>query len=554
MRLLHTISLKVSEFYESIPPYAILSHTWGEKEISFQEIRNLDGLSGAAFEKIKKCCQTAASDGYEFVWIDTCCIDKTDILELSEAINSMYRWYQKAEVCYVYLTDVSSSQARNYTDFPQAAFQASRWFTRGWTLQELIAPSHVIFFSNDWQELGTKISLKKAISEVTGIRKDILMGASLDRSSIAQKMSWASRRQTTRLEDLSYCLMGIFGVNMPMLYGEGERAFIRLQEEIIKISDDHSILVWNESNAGYSEGVIACSPAAFLGSGHIIQSDRLNPMSIQLTNRGIALQVSLDWNWTDPEKPKWADKDKYWNWTEPERPKWVDEDKDCRYLATLNCHALGDTDCQVAIPLKKMSHETFSRDSRWTWITVSGDDWVEENQQPAYIPQKVYQEEHDDEICIDMAGLKKHGIFPCSVFPRDWVHLDGKVTSINQLTYSKVSLSALHFSSGTGESFAVVLKRGGAFGKLLTANVFRMRASQSFFDTVPLFMDTDLVLEGQSEDTMTTDRVIWQHPGGRLLISVNIRRKLVAGARRLVVEINSLDPVKERGHISAKDG
>jgi len=140
-------------------------------------------------------------------------------------------------VCYVILSDVNG----NIDGTQPQQLGKSRWFTRGWTLQELIAPSNVIFFSNDWEEIGTNISLQASITKITGIPKDVLLEDELEHCSIAQRMSWASKRKTTRVEDIAYCLMGIFGVNMPMLYGEGDKAFFRLQEEIMKISDDHTI-------------------------------------------------------------------------------------------------------------------------------------------------------------------------------------------------------------------------------------------------------------------------------------------------------------------------
>ena len=141
-------------------------------------------------------------------------------------------WYQEAKVCYVYLADVSSKEA----------FSKSRWFTRGWTLQELIAPSTVIFFDENWTKLGTKADLEEIISNRTGIPESILSGDDdLEEFSIAQRMSWAAERETSRIEDHAYSLMGIFGINMPLLYRERESAFIRLQEEIMKISDDHSL-------------------------------------------------------------------------------------------------------------------------------------------------------------------------------------------------------------------------------------------------------------------------------------------------------------------------
>jgi hypothetical protein len=173
---------------------------------------------------------------------DTCCIDKSSSAELSEAINSMYAWYQRGVVCYAYLSDVqlwSTYQPEDadgawVAENPEAVLQVmkSRWWTRGWTLQELIAPPSVVFYaatSQGWSKIGTKGSLIDLVAARTGIRDDILRGLDVKKCSVAQRMSWASQRETTRTEDLAYCLLGIFGVNMPLLYGEGSKAFLRLQ-------------------------------------------------------------------------------------------------------------------------------------------------------------------------------------------------------------------------------------------------------------------------------------------------------------------------------------
>ena len=234
MRLVHSTTLCLSEFSEAdIPPYAILSHRWEEDEASFQDMDGRDADKKAGYQKIKHFCRTAAEDGFEYVWVDICCIDKTNSSELSEAINSMYRWYKDSEVCYAYLSDVDSGEDPHA---PESSFSKSRWFTRGWTLQELIAPSIVVFYSSDWKEIGTNSSLQDVIEAVTGIHVSAFLGDhdDLRNFSIAQRMSWAANRETTRTEDLAYCLLGLFDISMPMLYGEGEGAFIRLQEEIIK--------------------------------------------------------------------------------------------------------------------------------------------------------------------------------------------------------------------------------------------------------------------------------------------------------------------------------
>jgi hypothetical protein len=273
MRLLHSTTIKLHEFVGSqIPPYAILSHTWDDEEVSFQELQSGNTLQKKGFEKIKRCCEIAAEDGFEYAWVDTCCIDKTSSAELSEAINSMYRWYKKAEVCYAFLSDVPSDEDPHKG---QSAFRKSRWFTRGWTLQELIAPMHLTFLGSDWREIGSKLSLQDLVSEITKIHTDALVeGRPLGEFSVAQKMSWASNRDTRREEDIAYCLMGIFDINMPMLYGEGPKAFIRLQEQIITNSEDDSIFAWwDMENLAYrdryGQGLLALSPRFFSSSGNV---------------------------------------------------------------------------------------------------------------------------------------------------------------------------------------------------------------------------------------------------------------------------------------------
>jgi hypothetical protein len=247
MRLLQTLpngDLCLTEDFldDAIPPYAILSHTWGDEEVTFQDINEGTGRDKAGYAKLRFSSDQAARDGLKYFWVDTCCINKSSSAELSEAINSMFRWYQGAAMCYVYLSDVSmKKRKRGDEDSPptwEQLFRGSRWFTRGWTLQELLAPSIVEFFSREGTRLGSKVSLKDTISSITRIPVDVLGGHDLKRFSVAQRMSWAASRQTTRVEDQAYSLMGIFDVNMPLLYGEGEKAFLRLQEEIIKNSND----------------------------------------------------------------------------------------------------------------------------------------------------------------------------------------------------------------------------------------------------------------------------------------------------------------------------
>ncbi|KAK0717708.1 hypothetical protein B0T26DRAFT_740965 [Lasiosphaeria miniovina] len=222
-------------------------HTWeAEGEISFQEMEAIgqDPAAPAAnksgYAKVVVACQKAAEYGLRYAWVDTCCIDKTSSSELSEAINSMYRWYQNAEVCFAFLADLHAEPGALEVDLPRC-----RWFTRGWCLQELIAPRRVKFFDASWNHIGTRADLSSVISGITQIDEQVLIGSGLICSiPVARRMSWAVARQTTREEDMAYCLLGIFDVHMPMLYGEGARAFMRLQEEIIKTSNDLSIFVF----------------------------------------------------------------------------------------------------------------------------------------------------------------------------------------------------------------------------------------------------------------------------------------------------------------------
>ncbi|THU93947.1 HET-domain-containing protein, partial [Dendrothele bispora CBS 962.96] len=250
MYLLNTRTLTLKCFYGSIPKYAILSHTWGKKEITFQDIQNWDKEKSdreveleAAWGKVEGACAHAKKYGWKWIWIDSCCIDKSSSAELSENINSMYGLYENAEVCYVYLPDASSEEDPRD---PGSGFAKSRWFTRGWTLQELIAPSaSVVFLDHSWKEIGTRYSLRDVISAITSVPVRLLEDGDLTKYSIAQKMSWAAFRKTTRPEDRAYSLMGLFDICMPPIYGEGgAKAFMRLQQEIIKTSDDRSIFAW----------------------------------------------------------------------------------------------------------------------------------------------------------------------------------------------------------------------------------------------------------------------------------------------------------------------
>jgi len=219
----------------NIPSYAILSHTWGndgEEEVTFQEMDAGTGQTKPGYQKLEFCIEQADRDGLRYCWVDTCCIDKSSSTELSEAIISMFRWYKNSTRCYAYLSDVSTAAQPQHVWEP--AFQRSRWFTRGWTLQELLAPSSVGFFAKDRTLLGDKHSLLQELHDITGIATRALRDQdSLCTFSIDERFEWAKSRQTTKEEDWVYSLLGVFDVSMAILYGEGkEKALRRLRKEI----------------------------------------------------------------------------------------------------------------------------------------------------------------------------------------------------------------------------------------------------------------------------------------------------------------------------------
>ena len=285
MRLINTRSLELHDFsLAEIPPYAILSHTWGDSEMTFQELslpqRQRPAKKG--YFKIEKTCELALKDGLGFAWIDTCCIDKSSSAELTESINSMFQWYRAAKLCYVALEDLPPDIA------PEEGFSMCRWFTRGWTLQELLAPRTVKFYDMGWNYRGLKLDFISTIARITSVPLWLLKGdTDVADYSVAEKMSWAAGRQTTRVEDIGYCLLGIFDVNMPLIYGEGIKAFRRLQEEIVKRYNDLTIFAWESPSQQSSRlGLFAHSPEAFGGSAGIVPfSDDFLDFSV--SNKGL---------------------------------------------------------------------------------------------------------------------------------------------------------------------------------------------------------------------------------------------------------------------------
>ena len=318
MRLLHCGTKEIKEFAQDVPPYAILSHTWDTEELSFALLSEkgpcdiVTCLKG--WKKIEWACQQSIVDGYQYVWVDTVCIDKSSSVELSEAINSMYGYYCNAEVCYVYLSDVDADlitmlaadneEPRDSTSTCSSGHTGlgdSRWFTRGWTLQELIAPLEMTFYDHDWKQLTTKKSALEELATITGIDEIFLAGGNLRLASTARILSWAARRQTTREEDQAYSLLGLFNISMPMLYGEGSAAFLRLQKMLIETYDDESIFAWNYPMCPSLkwDGILAPSPDVFYNSGNMVPRWWLLNQSSANTSQNIVSSISTPTTWTN---------------------------------------------------------------------------------------------------------------------------------------------------------------------------------------------------------------------------------------------------------------
>lgn len=335
MRLLNAKTHKLESYddEQAVPGgYAILSHTWGsvDQEISFDDFKEFrlrlgpsrssstpspDDIQAArdalpdskapGWAKIDGTCDKALEYGYSYVWVDTFCIDKSSSAELQESINSMFRWYEKAAVCFAYLPDVSSPDGAEEAG---SEFRKSKWFTRGWTLQELLAPSSLEFFDASWRRIGVKAELSTVIQEVTGINSQYIIGVPmsaglsvyqcLSRASVAERMSWAARRRTTRPEDLAYCLLGIFDIHIPMLYGEGLHAFKRLQEEIMKVTDDTSLFAWGLGriwNSSEASSILAPAPEYFEHCSDIEIMDLVDfkRPSFHLSQQGLVVDLPI---------------------------------------------------------------------------------------------------------------------------------------------------------------------------------------------------------------------------------------------------------------------
>ncbi|OBZ69556.1 hypothetical protein A0H81_10513 [Grifola frondosa] len=411
MHLLNTKDTVLKEFSvaSEVPPYAILSHRWSEREMSFQDIRSGDVTRRT--QKITNCCKQARIDGYEWIWVDTCCIDRTNSSELTEAINSMYVWYGQSDVCYAYLEDVRGG------DDPRRSgslFMESTWFRRGWTLQELIAPLKVMFLAKDWSDIGSKKSLVDIIHNITGVPPQLLRDRSkLRKFSVAQKFSWAAFRETTRDEDRAYSLMGLFGIHMPTIYGEGKQAFIRLQQEIMRRSNDQTIFAWaiDPSASPSWQGLLAPSPAYFHSSGSLVAMDdadhrthfsvdSTSQLHFSMTNYGTHIQLPL---------------------------RKLDDTDSNVYLAALACRRMSDHDHKI--PCIRLSH-------------IQNDRYIKESPTLAFLEESEFQKfiirdvyiKHDDDPHSEMLRINDASIrSSCAFFIHDHIlrHLNLELKGVS---------------------------------------------------------------------------------------------------------------------------
>lgn len=300
MRLINTSTLQLEDFLgDEVPSYAILSHTWTKEEVTLQEWQKSKWAtrSKAGYKKVRAACAVAKAQNHKWLWADTVCIDKTSSADLSEAINSMYAWYRESAECFAYLVDVDTRVLVG--NQVQADVTKSRWFTRGWTVQELLAPSHLTFYDKQWKRLGTKEHYSEAIEAKTGIDSEFMVLHDDDRHGIPvfQRMTWFAGRKTTRIEDVAYCMLGVFDINMPLLYGEGRKAFMRLQHEILRKQNDHTIFAWVNSRPFLTRGVLATSPEAFADFRDLMVANLQNFWSrkapYHMTNIGISIRLPL---------------------------------------------------------------------------------------------------------------------------------------------------------------------------------------------------------------------------------------------------------------------
>ncbi|KAF7532351.1 hypothetical protein G7054_g8017 [Neopestalotiopsis clavispora] len=400
MRLLRTTGYQLVEANDiptPFPQYSILSHTWisPKDEVTYQDLKHRtadienDIFKQKGWAKLQRYCDRAARDGWEWAWMDTCCIDKTNPADTQEAINAMFRWYQDAGVCYAYLDDVDIDKVghpvladgdiddiagrENVANPRSSAHKTLRpfiieakWFTRGWTLQELLAPPYLIFVDQAWRRIGNRETWAVEIEEASRIEARHLTNFSptnFTSCSIAMRFSWASSRETTVEEDETYSLLGLFGISLPLIYGEGRwRAFNRLQRELITVYNDDSIFAWkvprslngrstesHETANKYGRGILAPSIREYWDASGI-EAFGFYDNRFSMTNKGLEIHAK----------------------------RWRRKDNISLYLIRLNC-GCGDSN-RLAIPLEHVN-DTYDRihlGEIYEMKNITSDDWEEE--------------------------------------------------------------------------------------------------------------------------------------------------------------------------------
>lgn len=443
--------ITLTEFNDesTIPDYAILSHTWGEDEV---KLRDLEGLFHEklvlkkAFSKLENCCLKTLEWSLEWVWIDTCCIDQQSSAELSEAVNSMYQWYRQSAVCFAYLFDASCHEDdlkanRTIDSDPgylqrKESFEKARWFTRGWCLQELLAPRNMQFFNNHWEHIGSKHDLRIHISSVTGIDEYGLFIPDLSVLSVAHRMGWAASRQTTREEDIAYCLLGIFNINMPLLYGEGKvRAFGRLQEEIMRRTEDHSMFAWSGVGTDFRNdmvGFLAPHPSGFkYGRVDLCELPTdVEPLSI--TGRGIRAQLPLI-------------------------PR---DERDENFLAVIGCKKFSSSQTYYAIPITRLkkSSDVYRR-TLPELQTVSSQAaenadvntvFLLRHSKPTHLEDKDTTQVWLSSLEMKRCFYKIKGIFPSQLW-----NVGRRVFAFSPADFEEYPQMAVAFSSAQGRGFVL---------------------------------------------------------------------------------------------------
>ncbi|ETN38886.1 uncharacterized protein HMPREF1541_06927 [Cyphellophora europaea CBS 101466] len=320
MRLIDTRTLELADFGNHLPSaqYAILSHRWGDNEVTYRQYMALDKsllraqtprAYSSGLDKILWGCHMARRNNLRYFWIDTCCINKNnedDQTELSASVMSMWKWYHEAAICYIFLATITLSAAEVERD-PNAFMEwhhskdsedrdygrPAEYFRRGWTLQELLAPRRAIFFNATWSFIGSRLQLVDQIYNATNIAKQYInSNEGIRLASIAARLSWAGGRETTREEDRVYSLIGLFDINMDIRYGEGyERAFYRLQKEIVENDPSEDIFAWTSDKLAKS-GLLAPDIDCFANSGDIDRIWTQDKEPHQLTSKGLRLHIT----------------------------------------------------------------------------------------------------------------------------------------------------------------------------------------------------------------------------------------------------------------------